>query len=118
MEFYLPEDGLERTPPEETRIISLKAEPYEDARRVHVVLEMSPFEKRPHLEVTISDSQGEEVSSASFVEPLAWKLDFTLHLRANPSPGPLTLEARLFYPDGPVAPPVSVQFVLDEESTS
>jgi hypothetical protein len=115
MEFFLPEDGLQRTLPENTRILSLKAEPYEDARRVRVDLEMSPFEKRPHLEVVISDNQGQEISSASFVEPMAWKMEFTLHLRREPSPGPLTLEARLFYPDGPVAPTASVQFDLSQE---
>jgi hypothetical protein len=115
MEFFFPEDGLQRTPPEDTRIVSLKAEPYADARRVHVKLEMSPFEKRPHLEVTLSDSQGQEISSTSFIEPMAWNMEFTLHLRSTPGPGPLTLEARLYYPDGPTAPVCSVQFDLDQD---
>jgi hypothetical protein len=114
MEFFFPEDGLTRTPPEETRILSLKAEPYQDSRRVHVQLEMSPFEKRPHLELVLADSQGKELSSASFIEAMAWKLDFTMHIREDPDEGPLSLEAHLFYPDGPAAPPVSVQFDLDQ----
>lgn len=113
MEFFFPEDGLQRTPPEETRVTSLKATPYEDTRRVRVELDMSPFEVRPHLEVNLIDSRGNEVSSASFVEPMAWKLEFTMHLRQPPNEGPLTLEARLFYPEGPSAGPVSVQFDLD-----
>ena len=115
MEFFFPEDGLQRNPPEETRILSLKAEPYEDARRVRVKLEISPFEKRPHLEVTLSDSQGQEISSTSFIEPMAWSLEFTLHLRSTPSPGPLTLEAHLYYPEGPAAPALSMQFDLGQD---
>jgi hypothetical protein len=115
MEFFFPEDGLTRTPPEQTRILLLKAEPYLDSRRVRVKLEMSPFEKRPHLELVLSDSQGKELSSASFIEAMTWNLDFTLHIREDPNTGPLTLEARLYYPDGPVAPPVSVQFDLDQD---
>ncbi len=112
MEFFFPEDGLQRAAPEETRILSLKAEPYDDAHRVKVLMEISPFEKRPHLEVMVSDSQGQEISSASFVEPMSWSLAFTMHLRQQPSAGPLTLQANLFYPDGPEAPPTTIQFDL------
>lgn len=110
MEFFFPEDNLQRTSPEETRIISLTAEPYEDGRRVRVNIEMSPFEQRPHLEFTLTDRESQEISTASFVEPMAWKLEFTMHLRAKPADGPLDLEARLFYPDGPEAEPATVRF--------
>ena len=112
MEFFFPEDHLQRTPPEETKILSLTAEPYEDGRRVRVNIEMSPFEKRPHLEVTLTDSKGDEISTTSFVEPMHWKLEFTLHLRVEPADGPLDLEAKLFYPDGLEAEPAHVRFEL------
>jgi hypothetical protein len=109
MEFFFPEDNLHRTAPEETEILSLTAEPYEDGRRMRVNIEMSPFEVRPHLEVVLTDSENKEISSASFVEPMAWKLEFTMHLRAAPANGPLDLVATLYYPDGPEAEPVSVR---------
>ena len=112
MDFFFPEDHLERTSPEETKILSLTAEPYEDGRRVRVNIEMSFFAKRPHLEVTLTDTENQEISSASFVEPMNFKLEFTLHLRTEPADGPLELEARLFYPDGPEAESVSVRFEL------
>jgi hypothetical protein len=110
MEFFFPEDNLQRTSPEETKLISLTAEPYEDGRRVRVNIEMSPFEKRPHLEVNLTDSNGVEISTASFVEPMTFKLEFTLHMRTKPADGPLDLEARLFYPDGPEAEAMAVRF--------
>ena len=112
MEFFFPEDNLQRTSPEETKILSLAAEPYEDGRRVRVNIEMSAFEKRPHLEVALTDANGEEISTASFVEPMTFKLEFTLHLRTQPAEGPLDIEARLFYPDGPEANPVTARFEL------
>jgi hypothetical protein len=112
MEFFFPEDNLQRTPPEETKILSLTAEPYEDGRRVRVNIETSPFESRPHLEFALTDAEEKEISTASFVEPMAWKLEFTLHLRKEPAEGPLELEARLYYPDGPEAEPVRVRFDL------
>jgi hypothetical protein len=109
MEFFFPENNLHRTAPEETKILSLTAEPYEDGQRVRVNIEMSPFEQRPHLEFVLTDTENKEISSASFVEPMTWKLEFTLHLRAKPADGPLDLAARLYYPDGPEAEPASVR---------
>jgi len=113
MEFFLPQqDNPNGVPPEETKILSLMAEPYEDARRVLVTIDMTPFEKRPHLEVTLYDSERHEVSAASFVEPMQWKLMFTMHIRNKPTDGELTLEALLYYPDGPAAEPVNAHFNL------
>ena len=114
MEFFFPEDNLHRTSPEETKIISLTAEPYEDGRRVRVNIEMSPFEQRLHLEFTITDTESREISTASFVEPMQWKLEFTMHLRTRPADGPLNLEAKLFYPDGPVAEPATVRIDIPQ----
>ena len=112
MEFFFPEDNLHRTSPEETKIISLTAEPYEDGRRVRVNIEMSAFEQRPHLEFTLTDMKAQEISTASFVEPMQWKLEFTMHLRKEPADRSLDLEARLYYPDGPEAEPARVRFDL------
>jgi hypothetical protein len=112
MEFFFPEDNLKRSSPEETRILSLTVEPYEDLKRVRVNIEMSPFEVRPHLELTLTDKDSQEISTVSFVEPMAWRLEFTMHLRAEPADGPLELEARLYYPDGPEAEPERVRFEL------
>ena len=109
MDFFFPEDNLQRATPEETRITSLSAEPYPDGERVRVDLEMTPFQRRPHIEVTLNDANGDEVASVSIVEPMSWKLEFTLHLRgANASP--FKLEAKLFYPEGPQAAPVTHSF--------
>ena len=111
MSFFFPEDGLQRMPPEETHITSLSVEPYPDGERVHVNIEMTPFQTRPYLEVTLTDAIGDEVATASIVEPMGWKLEFTMHLRGS-SLGPFKIEARLFYPDGPRAAPVSQIFDL------
>jgi hypothetical protein len=100
MDFFFPEDHLDRATPEETRITLLKAEPYPDGRRLHVNIEMTPFQKRPHLEVVLSNGRGDEVASASVVEPLTWKIEFTMHLRGELE-NPYTLDAKLYYPDRP-----------------
>jgi hypothetical protein len=109
MEFFFPEDMLNRMTPEETHITSLTAEPYPDGRRLRVNIEITPFQTRPYIEVTLKDAGSEEVASASVVEPMSWKLEFTLHLRGELR-NPYTLEAHLFYPEGPSDEPRTVTF--------
>ncbi len=113
MDFFFPEDNLNRLTPEETHITSLTAEPYPDGQRVRVNIEITPFQKRPHIEIAITDAAGEEVSTASIVEPMGWKLEFTMHLRGAKA-GPFKLEARLFYPAGPQPAPVAKTFDVSE----
>lgn len=98
MEFFFPEDSLTRAVPEETRITLLTAAPYPDGRRLRVNVEITPFQKRPHIEFALTDAEGEEVASTSIVEPLSWKLEFTMHIRGEIR-NPYTLNARLYYPD-------------------
>lgn len=117
MDFFLPEDHLQRAVPEETRITSLTAEPYPDGYRLHVNIEMTPFQKRPHLEVMLNDADHEEVASTSIVEPLGWKIEFTMHIRGELN-NPYTLEARLFYPDGPSADPQTFTFDVKPPNSS
>ena len=117
MDFFSPEDNLQRMAPEETRITSLRAEQYPDGRRVHINLEITPFQKRPCIEVTLFNGDGDEVASTSIVEPMSWKLEFTMHLRGRRSEhrNPYTAEAKLFYPDGPTAEPGTFSFDINPD---
>ena len=112
MDFFLPEDNLTRAVPEETKISSLTAQPYPDGYRLRVNIEITPFQKRPYLEVTLNDSNGDEVASTSIVEPLSWKLEFTMHIRGELN-NPYTLNARLYYPDGPSKDPLTFSFDVE-----
>jgi hypothetical protein len=109
MDFFFPEESLSRAAPEETQIKNLGVEPYPDGYRLRVSLEVTPFQKRPHIEIAITDCDGEESASTSLVEPMSWKLEFTMHLRGELK-NPYLLEARLFYPDGPSAEPRRISF--------
>lgn len=109
MDFFFPEDQLNRMTPEETQITRLSAEPYPDGYRVHVNIEITPFQKRPHIEAILTDADGMEIGSTSVIEPMSWKLEFTMHIRGELN-NPYTLEAKLFYPDGPSAEPKTFTF--------
>ena len=117
MDFFLPEDHLQRATPEETHITTLTAVPYPDGYRLLVNIEMTPFQQRPHLEVVLNDADHAEVASSTIVEPLGWKIEFTMHIRGELN-NPYTLEARLFYPDGPTAEPQTVTFEVKPPDTT
>ena len=55
------------------------------------------------------DGAGDEVASVSVVAPLTWKIEFTMHIRGELL-NPYTLEAKLFYPDGPSTEPQTFTF--------
>lgn len=113
MDFFFAQDKLQRAVPAETRILSLSAEPYPDRARLHVRLEVTPFQARPYIDVTLRDADGNEVAVSSILEPLSWKLEFTMHLRLKADPaGEYSLEARLYFPDGPHAEPVRYDFTI------
>ena len=109
MEFFFPEDNLNRMVPEETNITSLSAEPYPDGYRVRVKVQITPFQKRPHIDVRLTDADGEEVASTTIVEPLNWKIEFTMHIRGELK-NPYSIEATLYYPDGPSQDPQKFDF--------
>jgi hypothetical protein len=115
MDFYLPPgnaDGAERASPEETRILHLTAQPYSDGYRVRVDMEITPFQQRPSIEVFLFDADGDEVASTNIVEPLGWKIEFTMHIRGELN-NPYALSARLYYPDGPQNKPVTCVFAVE-----
>lgn len=114
MDFFLPEDNLTRAVPEETKINALSAKPYPDGRRLRVNLEVTPFQKRPYIEVLLTNADGDEVASTSIVEPLSWKLEFTMHIRGDLN-NPYTLNARLYYPDGPSTEPFIYSFDVEPD---
>lgn len=109
MDFFFPEDSLNRMTPEETKILSLSAEPYADGYRLRVNMEVTPFQKRPHIEAVLTDADGNEIASTSLIEPMSWKLEFTMHIRGELN-NPYTLEAKLFYLDGPSTEPKTFTF--------
>ncbi len=112
MEFFFPDDDLERMPPGETHITSLTVEPYPDGRRLRVHFSITPFQTRPHIELVLRDAAGQEVITASVVEPMSWNLELTMHLRGEIN-NPYTLEARLYYPEGPEDEPRRVTLEIN-----
>lgn len=103
-EFFFPElaesDGNLPLPPAEMRFLELRAEPVIDdgPLRVRVFVEVTPFQKRPFIEVVLTGEQGQEIATASVIEPLQRKNVFTMHIRGPQQRGKFRLHARMYYP--------------------
>lgn len=109
MDAFFPEmnPDLVRLPPEQTRFEALEAEraapnpEFDTGERVRVHLRITPFLQRPHIEVILADADGNELSATNLIEPMAWNLEFVMHLRGRTGPRPWQIKAHLFYPEGP-----------------
>lgn len=122
MDFTLPQANTDpgasdRATPEETKITQLSAQPYPDGYRLRVDMEITPFQKRPYIEVTLRDADNDEVASTNIVEPLSWKIEFTMHIRGELN-NPYTLSARLYYPEGPDNEPITFSFDVEPPAPS
>jgi hypothetical protein len=100
MEFFTNDPGIVRYPPNEIQLLDLRADSDPERKRLRVALDLTPFQQRPNIELELTDSSGNEVASASIIEPVGWKLELTLHIRKpGQTNGKYTLVASLFYPD-------------------
>ncbi|GAB4562370.1 MAG: hypothetical protein Fur0016_29590 [Anaerolineales bacterium] len=118
MDYFFPElsdDGENiPLPPEEMRFLELRAEPVRDdgPLRARVYIEVTPFRKRPHIDIALTDAHGEEIASVNIVEPMQRKNVITIHIRGQQTSGPFCLHARLYYPEGPQSDTAEYPFEL------
>jgi len=84
-------------PPDKMEIRELSAVPFEDGKRVSVEFEITPFQQRPNLEITVFNQESRIVSSLSVVEAIENKMTFTLHLKEPKPTGHYQVAMELFY---------------------
>lgn len=104
MDIFFSDPSDIPLPPNEVRIRQFEAQPWQDKRRVHIFLEVTPFQKRPNGEINISNARGEELASVSIIEMIEPKMEFTVHLRGAELIGPCTAVVLISYPEEPESP--------------
>ncbi len=109
MEIFFQDPAEMPLPPDEVRIRVLRAEAWPDGRRVRIYLEVDPFQKRPSVDIAITDSQGARVAQTSVIESMARKMEFNMHLRQAQPGGQYTVSAVLFYSDPFPEPGMNVE---------
>jgi hypothetical protein len=119
LEIYFPElnpanAGIVPVPPQEMRFTELKVEPVLDGGpvRLRVYVEVTAFQQRPNMEIALNDADGDEIVSASIIEPMQRRNVFTMHVRGSQQSGKFSLHARLFYPDQPDSDTRQIEFEI------
>lgn len=103
MDIFFQDPTAIPLPPDEVKIIDLRAEPWPDKQRVKVNLEITPFQKRPNGEIKLLDAQGHQVSSVNIIESIEAKMEITLHMRGAPPEGDFTVSAMIYYLESPIS---------------
>ena len=101
MDLFFQDPDVIPLPPEEVRIRDLSAKPYPDGKRVRILVEIDPFQKRPSLEVMIQNAYGETVSQVRVIETMTRLLEMTMHLRAERLGEDFNLHCLLYYQEMP-----------------
>jgi len=97
MDIFFNDPNIVRLPPEEVHLREVRITPQADSGRVKVYLELTPFQKRPDLSVSITSSSGKEAARTTILETMLTKLELTMHLR-EPEPGrEYTMETIVYY---------------------
>ena len=101
-------------PPEEVRLTNVQVSPHLNGKQVKVHLELTPFMKRPNIEVTIRIGAGNEVGHTSILETMLSKLEITMHLRQVLPGAVLSMETAVYYQKLPEPSDTSAEVPLPE----
>ncbi len=70
---------------------------YEDGRRIAVGFDITPFQERPSIEISVINSAGIDSAKLSVIEAIEPQFNLTMHLRDSEPINPYTIEAILYY---------------------
>jgi hypothetical protein len=97
--FFEPGDVPQ--PPDKVKIELLEADPYSDKWRVRVKVNVTPFQRRPNVEIVLwRNVNGEDrpIGNLSIIETMHPRMEFTMHIRGVSDPvGEYRVTATLYY---------------------
>ena len=121
MDIFFQDPNEVRLRPEEVRLREVQVMPLLDGNRVKVFVELTPFLKRPNLEITITTASGKEVAHASILETMLRKVELIMHLREFEPGSKYTLESTVYYQrlpepsDAPMDLPLPDPMIVDRQ---
>jgi hypothetical protein len=91
-------------PKDKIKIERLETKPYPDGWRLRVLIDVTPFQVRPNLEIIVRTFDGQQVATLNVIETMHRHMEFTVHIRGvRSSEGQYVTSVDLFY-DDPNAP--------------
>jgi hypothetical protein len=114
MDIFFQDPNVVRAPPEEVRLLEVKVMPQPNGGRVKIYLELTPFMKRPNLNVSITDAIGKEVAHTSILETMLPKMEFTMHIRQPEQGGEYSVDTWVYYQRMPEPSETAVEIPLPD----
>jgi len=113
-------NGQVPRPKGEIRIERLNAMPYPDHQRIFIEIDVTPFQERPNLVVSIQNEDGGVVEEMSIIETMHFNMEFTMHLRGmDDTAGDYSVVADLFYEKrNPPQDRKVAQFTIEAEDSA
>jgi hypothetical protein len=112
MSIFFQDPHEVRLPPEQVRLKSVQVSPTSKSGRIKLQIELTPFQKRPNVEVSISDSSGKEAAHATILETMLAKLEVTMHIREFKPGAEYRMETKVYYQQLPETAPEPVEIPL------
>jgi hypothetical protein len=117
LDIFFNDPNVVRLPPEEVHLREVRIMVQADTGRVKIHLELTPFQKRPNITVSITSASGKEAARATILETMLTRLELTMHLR-EPDPGSeYSVETTVFYQKIPQPGEEEVEIQLPEPMT-
>ncbi len=114
MNYFLQDPNEIRLPPEQVRLTKVLVMPQPTGKQVRVLIELTPFMKRPNIEVSINRPSGPEVSHTTILETMQHKLEFTMHMREAVPDDELTMQIKVYYQKLPEPSDTSTEVPLPD----
>ena len=114
MDLFFQDPNVVRLPPEEVRLLEVKVAPLPESGRVKIYIEMTPFQKRPNISVSITNAAGKEAARTTILETMLTRLEVTLHLREAIRGVEYTVETSVFYQKLPQPSETEVELQLPD----
>ena len=97
MDLFLQDPNDIPLPPDEVRIRELLVDPLPDNLRIRISLHITPFQKRPNIEIVVNNENGDESGSLTIIESIDPKMEFTVHLKDDEPKGQYTVSSQIYY---------------------
>ena len=114
MNFFFQDPNEILVPPQEVRLREVQVTLQPNGTRVKIYLELTPFIKRPNVNVTITDPSGKEVAHTSILESMLPKIEFTMHLHKPERGSEYSVDTCVYYQRMPEPSETPVDIQLPE----
>ena len=114
MDIFFQDPNIVRVPPEEVRLLDVKITPQPKVGRVKIFIELTPFMKRPNVNVSITNKAGKEIAQTSILETMLPNWNSPCTLRDAEQGAEYSVDTWVYYQRMPEPSEIAVEIPLPD----